>query len=84
MKAHVIIYSRPGCHLCEVARETIEAAGCNADYELEEVNIETDPDLLNRYRYDIPVVTVDGIERFKHKVDPNLFKAVIEAAVIPR
>jgi glutaredoxin len=80
MKAKVIIYSRPGCHLCEVAKQSIEEADCRADYVLEEVNIETDPDLISKYKYDIPVVTIDGIETFKHHVDSNLFKAAIEEA----
>lgn len=78
MRARVTIYSRPGCHLCKEARQSIERADCRSNYMLEEVNIETDPELLRKYKYDIPVVTIDGIETFKHHVDSNLFKAAIE------
>ena len=77
MKARVIIYSRPGCHLCEDARRSIEAADCQSDYTLDEVNIETDPELLRKYQYDIPVVTINGVERFKYYVSSKLFSAAI-------
>ena len=73
-KAQVIIYSRPGCHLCEVAKAVILGAGCADRFTLSEVNIESDPVLLEKYKYDIPVVTIDGIESFKHRVDPEEFR----------
>jgi glutaredoxin len=73
-KAHVIVYSRPGCHLCDEAKEAIENSNCSDRYTLEEVNIEFDEELLRQYKYDIPVITIDGQEAFRHRVDPNEFK----------
>jgi glutaredoxin len=73
-KAHVIVYSRPGCHLCDEAKEAIEKSNCSDRYTLEEVNIESDNELLRKYKYDIPVITIDGEEAFRHRVDPNEFK----------
>jgi glutaredoxin len=69
----VVIYSRPGCHLCDEAKEVIEAFVCREEYTLEEINIESDPELLRRYRYDIPVITINGKEAFKHRVMENEF-----------
>ena len=74
MKTKVIIYSRPGCHLCEEAKAAMHAAGCEGEYTLEEVNIEHDPDLLARYKNDIPVITFNGAEAFKHRVDSDEFR----------
>ena len=74
-KAHVVIYSRPGCHLCDEAKQTIEAAGCEDEYTLEEINIESDPNLLRRYQYDIPVLTIDGVETFRHRLTADAFRA---------
>jgi len=74
-KAHVIVYSRPGCHLCDEAKSAIEKSNCADRYTLEEVNIESDDELLKKYRYDIPVITIDGVEAFKHTVDPQQFKS---------
>ena len=73
-KAQVILYTRPGCHLCEEAREAMAAAGCAQSYTLTEVNIETGPVLLDLYKNDIPVVTIDGVQMFKHRVDPGRFR----------
>ena len=76
-KAHVIVYSRPGCHLCDEAKAAIENSNCSDSYTLEEVNIESDNDLLRKYKYDIPVITIDGEEAFRHRVDPKEFKVRI-------
>lgn len=73
-KASVIIYSRPGCHLCEEAKQAIENSNCSDRYALEEVDIESDDELLKKYKHDIPVVTIDGEEAFKHRVDPEEFR----------
>jgi glutaredoxin len=73
-KAHVIIYSRPGCHLCDEAKQAIEAAQCVDEYTLEEVNIESEPGLLSRYQYDIPVITINGVEAFRHRLTSEAFR----------
>ena len=59
----VVVYSRPGCHLCEEAIAQI--VGLHADgyrFELHEVDIESHELLLRRYLERIPVVEVDGAE----------------------
>jgi glutaredoxin len=73
-KPHVIVYSRPGCHLCDEAKAVIVNAGIGDRFTLEEINIESDPELLRKYKYDIPVVTIDGVECFKHRVNIDQFK----------
>lgn len=39
-----------------------------------EINIESDPELLRRYQYDIPVITIDGIEAFRHRLTAAAFR----------
>jgi glutaredoxin len=73
-KTRVTIYSRPGCHLCDEAKAVIENSKCSDRFTLEEINIESDEELLKKYKYDIPVVTIDGIEAFIHRVDPEEFR----------
>ena len=72
-KANVIIYSRPGCHLCDEAKAAIRNAGCDESFVLEEIDIESDHELLKKYQYDIPVVMIDGIEAFRHRVNAAEF-----------
>ncbi len=74
VKTKVIIYSRPGCHLCEEAKTAMRAASCEGEYTLDEVNIENDPELLERYKDDIPVITFNGVEAFRHRVTPEEFR----------
>ena len=77
-KPHVVIYSRPGCHLCDEAKASIYSAGCNDQFVLEEINIESDEELLRKYKYDIPVIAINGVETFIHRVDPKEFKTRIK------
>ncbi len=77
MRARVVLYSKPGCHLCEVMKDEMHAARCDELYTLEEVNIEDDAELFARYRYEIPVLFVNGVEAFRHRLSPQEFKASI-------
>ncbi len=57
----VVVYSRPGCHLCEEAVGAIVALhGQGYRFELHEIDIESDELLLRRHLEKIPVVEVDG------------------------
>ena len=57
----VVLYGRPDCHLCDEARaglERLRATGL--DFELDEVNIESDDRLHSRFLERIPVIELDG------------------------
>ncbi|MEP6718714.1 MAG: glutaredoxin family protein [bacterium] len=73
----VILYTRPGCHLCDDAKKAMQAAECDNEYTLEEINIESDRELLRRYQYDIPVITIDGVEAFRHRLTAEAFREAI-------
>ena len=61
--ADVVVYSRPGCHLCEEAIEQIIALHEQGyRFDLHEVDIESNDLLLRRHLERIPVVEVDGAE----------------------
>lgn len=70
----VILYTKPGCHLCEEMKAEMNRADCAALYNLEEINIERDPELLARYQNDIPVLSIDGLEAFKHRLSSDAFR----------
>ena len=52
----------------------MRAARCTGEYTLEEVNIENDPELLERYKDDIPVITFNGVEAFRHRITSEEFR----------
>jgi glutaredoxin len=58
----VVVYSRPGCHLCEEALEALVALHDEGYcFELQEVDIESEELLLRRLLEKIPVVEIDGV-----------------------
>jgi hypothetical protein len=67
--SEVVLYGKAGCHLCEEARAEILAVKARREFDLKEVDVSLDPVLHARYGELIPVVTVDGEERFTYHVD---------------
>jgi glutaredoxin len=59
------LYGKPGCHLCEEAREVVRAASAGREVELVEVDITLDPAVERGYRERIPVLELDGEELFE-------------------
>lgn len=76
-RPHVIFYTKPGCHLCEEARAEIARARCADLYTYEEIDIESDPALLARYGWDIPVIRIDAVVTFKHRLTAEEFRRAI-------
>jgi len=74
---HVVLYSRPRCGLCDRAREVLEAERARTPFELDEIDVESDDALELEYGVRIPVVTIDGAERFEVEVDPAEFAALV-------
>ena len=60
MPPEVVLYTRPGCHLCEIARRDLVRLRADEGFELREVDIETDDRLHALYLERIPVVELDG------------------------
>ena len=58
----------------------IARADCGELYLLKEIDIESDPELLRKYRYDIPVLTIDDAEAFRHRLVAEEFRAKLIAA----
>lgn len=81
--AGVLMYSKPGCHLCDDMREQVRDALESASMPLRDVDISTDPALEARYRHDIPVLLVDGEEIARHRIsDFDLHAALRQRGVI--
>ncbi len=69
MPRTVVLYGRPGCHLCDDAREILLRARSEHPFVLQERDIERDDALFAAYLERIPVVTIDGEEAFELFVD---------------
>ena len=78
-RVQAVLYTRPGCDLCEEMKEAMSSSGCVGLYTLEEVDIETDAELFASYRFEIPVLYINGVEAFRHHLRPDEFKAYVTA-----
>ena len=67
----VVLYSRPGCHLCEDAKAVLAQARARVPFDFQEVDISTDPDLFEEHKWHIPVIEIDGRTAFKLRVAPE-------------
>ena len=74
MASRVTVYVAPGCHLCEPALDAVREV-CGAEFQL--VDITSDPHLEQRYREWIPLVKVDGVERFRYELTADDLRAVL-------
>lgn len=69
----VVLYSRPGCGLCDEARRVILAERGRTPFEFEDVDITGSDALELEYGIRIPVVLVDEEERFEIELDQESF-----------
>jgi glutaredoxin len=66
------VMTKPGCRLCDDALTIIQkVVGTHIPVLIEQTDITQDQDLLEKYHDQVPVVLIDGIERFRHTVDPD-------------
>ena len=74
MASRVVVYTSPGCHLCGPALDVVRLVRGD-DFDV--VDISADPELERLFRTRIPVVTVDGIERFQYHVDEEELRQLL-------
>ena len=73
--ANVVLYTRRGCHLCDEALAVITHYGLSPRL----VDIDADPVLRERYNECVPVVEIDGQERFRGRVNAVLLARLLAA-----
>lgn len=72
-EVNVTLYTRRDCSLCDKAKGAIRAAESlyRLRIRLNEVDVDTNDELRRRYGNDVPVVAIDGVEAFRHRLDPE-------------
>jgi glutaredoxin len=76
-KVRVVLYTKPVCGLCDKMKAVMKSADCDELYTLEEVDIEQDAGIFELYRYEIPVLFINGVEAFRHRLAVDEFKAYV-------
>ncbi|HEV3418491.1 MAG TPA: glutaredoxin family protein [Pirellulales bacterium] len=69
----VVLYTRIGCHLCVEAQSLLE----KYDLAVRMIDIDRDPELAAQYDQCVPVIVIDGRERFRGRVDEMLLRRLL-------
>ena len=70
----VTLYGKPGCCLCDEAKQALATVRHERPFELDEVDVSIDPALNRDYGQRIPVVAVEGEELFEYHVDVGVLR----------
>lgn len=77
MSARVTFYTRAGCHLCDVAREVLQQVCADLGESFDEVDIDSDAALRERFTDEVPVTFVDGRQHDFWRVDESRLRAAL-------
>ncbi len=69
----VIVYSRKGCHLCEIVKESLIKLQPRGGFTWREVDVDSDAALRHLYNDEVPVVFINGRKAFKYRMDEREF-----------
>jgi glutaredoxin len=69
----VIVYSRKGCHLCEVVKESLTKLARRGGFKWQEVDVDSDTELRRQFNDEVPVVFIDGRKACKYRMDEREF-----------
>ena len=69
----VLLYTRKGCHLCEIVKESLVKLQRRGGFLWREVDVDTDEQLRREYNDQVPVVFIDGYKAFKYHMDEREF-----------
>ena len=69
----VVVYSRKGCHLCEVVKESLTKLSRHSTFTWSEVDVDSNHELRRQFNDEVPVVFIDGRKAFKYHMDEQEF-----------
>lgn len=75
--ARVVLVTRRGCHLCDVAAQALDRLGAEDGFGWRSVDVDGDPVLHQQWTDLVPVVLVDGVERCHYRLDPQSVRAAL-------
>ena len=75
--ARVVLYTRPGCHLCDDARAVVAQVCSELGETYDEVDISASEELERRFGQEIPVTFVDGAQHDFFRVSPQRLRRAL-------
>jgi glutaredoxin len=75
----VVVYSRKGCHLCEIVKESIVKLHKRGRFSWREIDVDSDAEVRRLYNDQVPVVFINGRKAFKYRMDEQEFLRKLSA-----
>jgi glutaredoxin len=69
----VVLFTKPGCCLCDTVKAQLGELRALQPFELREINILEDSAAYAKFHEEIPVVFIDGRKAFKYHMDEKAF-----------
>jgi len=69
----VVLYTRKGCHLCQIVKETLTKLHRRGGFQWQEVDVDSDDQLRRQFTDEVPVVFINGRKAFKYRMDEQEF-----------
>ncbi len=69
----VLVYTRKGCHLCEIVKESLVKLARRGSFVWHEIDVDADEQLRRQFTDEVPVVFIDGRKAFKYRMDEREF-----------
>jgi glutaredoxin len=75
----VIVYSRKGCHLCEIVKESLVKLHKRGGFSWHEIDVDSNTEIRRLYNDEVPVVFINGRKAFKYRMDEQGFLRKLSA-----
>lgn len=73
MPHEVVLYSRKGCHLCEIVKESLAKLSRQSQFNWQEIDVDSNEALRRQFTDEVPVVFINGKKAFKYRMDEQDF-----------
>lgn len=78
MGLEIILYSRKDCHLCDVAERVLFEELGKRRLTFRKIDVDSAEELRDRFGENVPVIMVDGLPAFKHRVNAQALNDYLE------
>jgi glutaredoxin len=75
----VVVYTRKGCHLCEIVKESLVKLRKRGGFTWREIDVDSDVEIRRLYNDEVPVVFINGRKAFKYRMDEQEFLRKLSA-----
>jgi len=80
----VLLYSRKGCHLCEIVKESLHKLERRGGFTWREIDVDSDEHLRRQFNDEVPVVFIDGRKAFKYRMNEQDFLRKLASSLLKR